>query len=90
MSDLIYCTNIVDKKSKSCRKKYCEHCLRKFYKEEPLEIPDRKQFVSLNFSAYVSVDGLVLHVESFVAVQLVVVVSKRKNLEGVHQAFPHK
>lgn len=32
--DLVFCTNILDKKSKSCRKKYCEHCLRKFYSED--------------------------------------------------------
>ncbi|KMS64992.1 hypothetical protein BVRB_040550, partial [Beta vulgaris subsp. vulgaris] len=34
IGDLIFCTNIVDKKNKHCRKKYCEGCLKKFYKED--------------------------------------------------------
>ena len=33
LQDLIFCTNIVDKKNKHCRKKYCDGCLKKFYKE---------------------------------------------------------
>lgn len=33
-ADLIFCTNVVDKKNKTCRKKYCESCLRKFYRED--------------------------------------------------------
>lgn len=32
---LTYCTSNLDKKTKRCRKKFCEHCLRKFYKEQP-------------------------------------------------------
>eukprot|EP00954_Amorphochlora_amoebiformis_P022416 1353189-Amorphochlora_amoeboformis.AAC.2 len=31
--DLTYCTSSLDSKKKTCRKKYCEHCLRKFYNE---------------------------------------------------------
>lgn len=32
--DLTYCTsNLDNSKKKTCRKKYCEHCLSKFYKE---------------------------------------------------------
>lgn len=42
--DLIFCTNIVDKKNKSCRKKYCEHCLRKFYQEDANDIPDKNSW----------------------------------------------
>eukprot|EP01083_Nonionella_stella_P098566 277209_1 len=34
LDNLIFCTNIIEKSNKSCRKKYCEHCLRKFYSEE--------------------------------------------------------
>jgi hypothetical protein len=30
---LTYCTSKLDKKNKRCRKKFCGHCLRKFYKE---------------------------------------------------------
>eukprot|EP00475_Leptophrys_vorax_P003677 TRINITY_DN12156_c0_g1_i1.p1 TRINITY_DN12156_c0_g1~~TRINITY_DN12156_c0_g1_i1.p1 ORF type:complete len:722 (-),score=157.48 TRINITY_DN12156_c0_g1_i1:402-2489(-) len=42
VNDLIFCTNVVlDKKNKSCRKKYCEHCLKKFYHEDAKDIPDR-------------------------------------------------
>jgi hypothetical protein len=41
VDDLIFCHFVADKKSKGCRKKYCEHCLRKFYREEVSEIPDR-------------------------------------------------
>lgn len=35
--DLTYCTSSLNKKNKSavCRKKYCEHCLSKFYRELP-------------------------------------------------------
>mmetsp|Transcript_18179 Transcript_18179/g.32557 ORF Transcript_18179/g.32557 Transcript_18179/m.32557 type:complete len:243 (+) Transcript_18179:408-1136(+) len=40
-SDLTYCTSNLDKKKKKCRKKYCEHCLRKFYRESPAQISER-------------------------------------------------
>lgn len=30
---LLYCTSNLDKKNKRCRKKFCGHCLKKFYKE---------------------------------------------------------
>lgn len=35
--DLTYCTSSLNKKNKNatCRKKYCEHCLKKFYREPP-------------------------------------------------------
>lgn len=37
--DLTFCANQLNKKNKAastmCRKKYCEHCLKKFYKEAP-------------------------------------------------------
>ncbi len=42
--DLIFCTHVVDKKNKGCRKKYCEHCLKKFYHEDAGEIPDRNKW----------------------------------------------
>jgi hypothetical protein len=29
---LTYCTSTLDKKNKKCRKKFCGHCLKKFYK----------------------------------------------------------
>lgn len=29
---LTYCTSNLDKKNKKCRKKFCGHCLKKFYK----------------------------------------------------------
>lgn len=32
---LTYCTSLLDKKNKKCRKKFCGHCLKKFYKELP-------------------------------------------------------
>src|SRR4051812_48634126 len=33
---LTYCTSNLDKnRSKRCRKKFCGHCLKKFYKESP-------------------------------------------------------
>lgn len=44
-NDLTYCTGNLDKKKKNCRKKYCEHCLKKFYKEDPVDIPDMKEWV---------------------------------------------
>ena len=36
--DLTYCTSSLNKKNKNavCRKKYCEHCLKKFYREPAL------------------------------------------------------
>jgi len=41
-SDLTYCTSNLDKKKKQkCRKKYCEHCLRKFYRESPAQINEK-------------------------------------------------
>ena len=40
-SALTYCTSNLDKKNKRCRKKFCGHCLKKFYKETPQGIPDR-------------------------------------------------
>jgi hypothetical protein len=40
-SALTYCTSNLDKKNKKCRKKFCGHCLKKFYKETPQGIPDR-------------------------------------------------
>mmetsp|Transcript_17571 Transcript_17571/g.42885 ORF Transcript_17571/g.42885 Transcript_17571/m.42885 type:complete len:239 (-) Transcript_17571:592-1308(-) len=40
-TDLTYCTSNLDKKKKKCRKKYCEHCLRKFYRESPAQINER-------------------------------------------------
>lgn len=43
-NDLTYCTSNLDKKKKSCRKKYCEHCLKKFYKESPLQIANKKEW----------------------------------------------
>lgn len=43
MNNLIYCSNIFNKKSderrQSCRKKYCENCLKRFYGEKA---PDQK------------------------------------------------
>eukprot|EP00469_Lotharella_globosa_P015868 CAMPEP_0167823616 /NCGR_PEP_ID=MMETSP0112_2-20121227/8236_1 /TAXON_ID=91324 /ORGANISM="Lotharella globosa, Strain CCCM811" /LENGTH=246 /DNA_ID=CAMNT_0007725285 /DNA_START=9 /DNA_END=750 /DNA_ORIENTATION=- len=33
--DLTYCTSNLEKKKKKCRKKYCDHCLSKFYGEKP-------------------------------------------------------
>ena len=43
MNNLIYCSNIFNKRSdekrQSCRKKYCENCLKRFYNEKP---PDQK------------------------------------------------
>ena len=41
---LTYCTSNLDKKNKSCRKKFCEHCLKKFYKESPAGIPDKNNW----------------------------------------------
>lgn len=38
---LTYCTSNLDNKKKNCRKKFCEHCLKKFYKESPHSIPDK-------------------------------------------------
>eukprot|EP00808_Paulinella_micropora_P030991 g78625.t1 len=38
---LTYCTSNLDKKNKKCRKKFCGHCLKKFYKENPGTIPDK-------------------------------------------------
>eukprot|EP00475_Leptophrys_vorax_P028386 TRINITY_DN4100_c0_g1_i1.p1 TRINITY_DN4100_c0_g1~~TRINITY_DN4100_c0_g1_i1.p1 ORF type:complete len:305 (+),score=79.19 TRINITY_DN4100_c0_g1_i1:324-1238(+) len=43
-ADLIFCTNVVDKKNKGCRKKYCDHCLKKFYHEDVGEIPDKENW----------------------------------------------
>ena len=36
--DLSYCSSSLNKKNKNavCRKKYCEHCLKKFYRESPI------------------------------------------------------
>jgi len=38
--DLTYCTSSLHKKNKNavCRKKYCEHCLKKFYKIDKTEL----------------------------------------------------
>lgn len=38
---LTYCTASLDKKSKKCRKKFCGHCLKKFYKENPTAIASK-------------------------------------------------
>lgn len=38
---LTYCTSNLDKKNKKCRKKFCGHCLKKFYKETPQAIADK-------------------------------------------------
>lgn len=38
---LTYCTSNLDKKNKKCRKKFCGHCLKKFYKETPQQIADK-------------------------------------------------
>jgi hypothetical protein len=35
---------VLDKKNKSCRKKYCEQCLRKFYHEDVNDIADRSNW----------------------------------------------
>lgn len=40
---LTYCTSNLDQKKK-CRKKFCGHCLKKFYKESPLLIPDKNNW----------------------------------------------
>lgn len=40
-SDLTYCTSFLDNKKKKCRKKYCEHCLKKFYRELPAEASEK-------------------------------------------------
>jgi Zinc-finger domain of monoamine-oxidase A repressor R1 len=40
-SALTYCTGNLDRKNKNCRKKFCEHCLKKFYKEDPNDVKDR-------------------------------------------------
>jgi hypothetical protein len=41
---LTYCTSNLDKKNKRCRKKFCGHCLKKFYKENPSHIADRNNW----------------------------------------------
>jgi len=38
---LTYCTSNLDKKNKKCRKKFCSHCLKKFYKESASAIADK-------------------------------------------------
>jgi hypothetical protein len=37
---LTYCTSNLDKKNKKCRKKFCGHCLKKFYKENAADITE--------------------------------------------------
>jgi len=43
--DLTYCTSSLENKKKTCRKKYCEHCLTKFYNEPPLSRRDKAHWV---------------------------------------------
>uniref|UniRef100_A0A7S2TPP0 Zinc-finger domain-containing protein n=2 Tax=Lotharella oceanica TaxID=641309 RepID=A0A7S2TPP0_9EUKA len=43
--DLTYCTSSLENKKKTCRKKYCEHCLTKFYNEPPLSRRDKARWV---------------------------------------------
>lgn len=41
---LTYCTSTLDKKNKKCRKKFCGHCLKKFYKENAQVIADTQNW----------------------------------------------
>jgi hypothetical protein len=41
LTALTYCSATLDKKNKKCRKKFCGHCLKKFYKESPVQIANK-------------------------------------------------
>jgi hypothetical protein len=42
---LTYCTSSLDKKSKRCRKKFCGHCLQKFYQENAAAITPAMEWI---------------------------------------------